>query len=1091
MSKNRILFVAVFAAACLAGAALPSFAQFDTATVVGTVRDNTGGVVPGATVTLTNLETGVTTVRVSEANGSFEFMTVRIGRYKVAAELQGFATAVADNIQVNVGARQRVDLALSPGQVNETVQVVGATQVLETDSSQRGQLISGRQAVELPLNGREYSALALLSPGVRLSALSTGSAVTSREGSFNVNGLRSTFNNFLLDGLDNNAYGTSNQGFSNQTVQPSPDAVAEFRVVTNNTSAEYGRSGGATINVAYKSGTNQFHGAGWAFYRDTALNATGFFKPSSGVKPTLERKQYGGAFGGPIVKNKAFFFADMELFRQDRALVNFATIPTLAQQQGILSVDVRNPLTGEVYPAGTQIPMTSFARKVLGDLPDPTRSGASNNYDILQNFQNNQDKWNGKADFQLSTSLSAFARYGYRKVDALDDPPIPLPSGGAGNAATYVTTNQFASGFTWARTGTTLLEGRFGWSRTEAGKNPWGLGTPSALDVYGITGLPNDPRITGGLYTQLISGYSDLGRQATNPQWQYPEMFNAKLNYTWVRGAHSLKTGYEFQYVMTEVQDVNPLYGRDAYTGNFTRPTGVAANNVYNLADFMLGLRSQYALSSILVANLRQRYQFAYVQDDWRVNDKLTLNLGVRYEYATPFWEKDNLMTNYDPAAKTMIFAKDGSMYDRALIDPDRNNWGPRLGLAYSMTPTTVVRGGWGMSYIHFHRIGAANILSINGPQVVNAVVSQSNPTLPTFRTTQQGYPAGLADPSQFNPLTANILYIPRDYHSSVVQSWYVSVQREIAKNMLIDVAYVGNRADDLLSLANYNQAVPNNAAGSLSLQARRPIQEFGDITYTSNDGKSRYNALQVKFEYRMPGNLMLLNAFTWSQAKDNGAGSLEAPNNNVAGPQDFYNREADYGISGYNQPLNNTTSFVWDLPFGRDRKWMNDANAVLDAFVGGWTFSGINTMTSGAPVNFIYTPAASFVVSGINQEFRGSNNYRPNVIGDPYGDKNSITNYFNPANVVIPTDPSQVFGNAERNIVSAPWFWQVDFVASKNFRLPIGPRTSVQIRLEAFNLLNRTNFTAPNSNRSSSGFGSITSTFDARQFQLGAKVTF
>ena len=238
-------------------------------------------------------------------------------------------------------------------------------------------------------------------------------------------------------------------------------------------------------------------------------------------------------------------------------------------------------------------------------------------------------------------------------------------------------------------------------------------------------------------------------------------MFNAKLNYTWVRGAHSLKTGYEFQYVMTEVQDVNPLYGRDAYTGNFTRPAGVSANNVYNLADFMLGLRSQYALSSILVANLRQRYQFAYVQDDWRLNDKLTLNLGLRYEYATPWWENDNLMTNYDPAAKTMIFAKDGSMYDRALIDPDRNNWGPRLGLAYSLTPKTVVRGGWGMSYIHFHRIGAANILAINGPQVVNAVASQSNPTLPTFRTTQQGYPAGFADPSQFNPLTANILYMP------------------------------------------------------------------------------------------------------------------------------------------------------------------------------------------------------------------------------------------------------------------------------------------------------------------------------------------
>jgi len=1089
--KSRSVFLIVFAAACLFGAAQPALAQFDTATVVGTVKDNTGGIVPGATVTLTNLDTGVAIVRVTDENGSFEFITVRIGRYKVAAELQGFSTAVADNVQVNVGARQRVDLQLSPGQLTETVEVVGASTLLETDSSQRAQLITGKQAVELPLNGREYSALALLSPGVRLSALSTGSSVTSREGSFNVNGMRSTFNNFLLDGLDNNAYGTSNQGFSNQTVQPSPDAVAEFKVVTNNTSAEYGRSGGATINVAYKSGTNQFRGAGWEFYRDTALNATGFFKPASGKKPILERNQYGFAIGGPIVKNKAFFFADGELYRQDRQLVSVATIPTPSQRQGILSVDVRNPITGETYPAGTQIPMTSFAKKVLGDLPNPTNGGASNNYEILQNFQNNQDKWGAKADFQINQSLSAFGRYGYRKVDGLDDPPIPLPSGGSGNASTYVTTHQFVSGFTWARTGTSLLEGRFGWSRTEAGKDPWGLGTPSALDAYGITGLPTDPRITGGLYTTLISGYSDLGRQATNPQWQYPELWNFKLNYTFVRGRHSLKSGYEFQYVSTEVQDVNPLYGRDAYTGNFTRPAGVSANSVYNLADFMLGLRSQYALSSILIANLGQRYQFAYVQDDWRVNEKLTLNLGLRYEYATPWWERDNQMTNYDPATKTMIKAKDGSLYDRTLLDPDRNNWGPRLGMAYSVTPKTVLRGGWGMSYIHFHRIGAANVLAINGPQVVNAVVSQSNPTLPTFRTTQQGYPAGFADPAQFNPLTANILYMPRDYHSSVVQSWYVSVQRELAKNMLLDVAYVGNRADDLLALANYNQAVPNNPQGSLSLQARRPIPEWGDITYTNNDGRSRYNALQVKFEYRMPGNLMFLNAFTWSQAKDNGAGSLENPNGNVPGPQDFYNREADYAISAYNQPYNNTTSFVWDLPFGKGRRWGNDANAVVDAFIGGWTVSGINTMTSGAPVTMTYTPAASFQVSGINQEFRGSNNYRPNVSGDPYGDKNSITEYLSKTTVTLPTDPSKPFGNAERNMVSLPWFWQLDFVASKNFKLPIGSQTNLQVRIEAFNLLNRTNFATLNANRSNANFGTITAAYDARQIQLGVKVTF
>jgi hypothetical protein len=976
--------------------------------------------------------------------------------------------------------------------VAETVQVTGAAQLLETDSSQRGQVITGKQAVELPLNGREYSTLALLSPGVRLSTLNTGSvSTTPREGSFNVNGMRSTFNNFLLDGLDNNAYGTSNQGFSNQVMQPSPDAVAEFKVVTNNMSAEYGRSGGATINVAYKSGTNRFTGAGWEFFRDTALNATGFFKPSSGVKPEMRRNQYGLAFGGPIVKNKAFFFGDWESFRQDRKLVTFQTVPTAAQKQGVLTVDAVNPQTGILYPAGTAIPMTDFARKVLSGIPDPTRTGTANNYDLLQNFQNNNDKFGGKIDYQHSTSLSFFGRFGYRNVDNLDDPPLPLPSGGAGNASVYAKSKQFATGFTWARSGTSLLEARFGWSRTEAGKNPWGLGTPSAQEMYGITGLPTDPRITGGLYTQLFTGYSALGRQETNPQWQYPEMYNAKLNYTWIMGRHSMKTGYEFQYVATEVMDVNPLYGRDTYSGAFTRPTGAAANNQYYLADFMFGLRSQYALSNTLIANMRQRFQFAYIQDDWRVNDKLTVNVGLRYEYATPQWEKDNKLSNFDPATKTMITAKDGSMYDRALVDPDRNNFGPRVGFAYSVTPKTVLRGGWGLSYIHFHRIGAANLLPINGPQVVNAVVSQSNPLLPTFRTTQQGYPANFADPSQFNPLTANILYMPRDYHSSEVQSYFFSVQRELGANMLVDVAYVGNRADDLLALANYNQAYPNNPAGSLSLQARRPIQEFSDITYAFNGNRSRYNALQVKFEYRMKHGLMVLNAFTLSKAKDNGAGSLENNFGNLPGPQDFRNMDADFATSGYDQPRNNTTSIVWELPFGRGRRWGSNANALVDAIIGGWTFSGINTMTSGAPVTFTYSPTATYVVSGISQEFRGSNNYRPNVTGDPYGDKNSITGYFNAANVTIPTDPSQVFGNAERNSVRGPWFWQVDFVASKNFKLPVGSQTNLQVRVEAFNLLNRTNFQPPSGNRSSSAFGTITGTYDARQIQLGVKLSF
>ena len=1070
---------------------LAAHAQFDTATVIGTVRDNSGAVVPGATVTLTNLDTGIATTRVTDANGSYEFMTIRVGRYKVTAELQGFSTALADNVQVAVGARQRVELQLTCGNLTETVEVVGAATRLETDSSQRGQVITGAQAVQLPLNGREYSSLALLSPGVRLSALNTGSSQTVREGSFNINGLRSTFNNFLLDGIDNNAYGTSNQGFSNQVMQPSPDAVAEFKVVTNNMSAEYGRSAGGVINVAYRSGTNRFTGAGWEFFRDTKLNATGFFKPVSGEKPPLSRDQFGFTFGGPILRNKAFFFSDYEGFRQNRQNVAFATIPTLAQQQGILAVAVRHPFTGETYPAGTPIPMTDFARKVLTDLPDPTSAAAASNYSILQEFTNTTDKWNVKGDVQVNPALTAFGRFGYRDADLFDQPPIPLPSGGGGNAQTYVTNKQFVSGFTWTRSGSSLLEGRFGWSRTVAGKNPAALGTGSAADEYGITGLPTDPRISGGLPTQIITGFSDLGRQATNPQWQYPEVWNPKVNYTWIAGRHSLKSGYEFQHIATEVQDVNPLYGRDTYNGQFSRPAGATGNNpFYNLADFMFGLRNQYAISNILVANLRQQMHFAYVQDDLRMTDKLTVNLGLRYEYATPHWEKDNILSNYDPVNRRMILASDGSLKDRALINPDRNNFGPRLGFAWSLLPSTVVRGGYGISYVHFHRAGAANILSINGPFTVTAVANQ-NLSTSGFRTTQEGYPAAFADPATFNPLVANITFMPEDYHSSRAQSYYISVQREIARSMIVDIAYVGNRADDLLLFANFNQAAPNNPQGSLSLQARRPIQEFSDITYAFNGGKSRYNALQVKYEYRMRQGLMLLNAFTWSKSKDNGAGSLEGPFGNFPAPQDFHNLEADYGTSAYDQPVNNTTSVVWPLPVGRGRRWLTNANAVAEGFLGGWTLSGINTMASGEPATLQYSPSAAFQVSGIQQDFRGANNYRPNVSGDPYGDTSSVSTYLSKDTVVVPTDPSQPFGNAPRNSVRGPWFWQMDLVAAKDFELPIGTQTGLQVRFEAFNVLNRVNFRAPNANRSSGNYGTITGTFDARQMQLGIKLTF
>lgn len=331
--------------------------------------------------------------------------------------------------------------------------------------------------------------------------------------------------------------------------------------------------------------------------------------------PPFNRNQFGFTFGGPIKKNRAFFFLDYEGFRQIRRVVTFATIPTLTDRQGIFPFPVQNPLTGALYPANTPLPqsaITPFASKVLNELPAPTASGAANNYSLSQGFKDNTDKYNAKFDYTINSRWSGFTRLGQRKANIFDEPDIPPPSGGGGNGYTDVLNQQLVSGATYIPSATQLLEFRFGVSRTIAGKSPIGLGANTMQAVYGIPGLPDDPRIAGGLTAQLVTGFSQFGRQATNPQWQYPTMWNPKVNYSRFMGKHSVKMGYEFQRVHTQVQDVNPLYGEDQYTGQFSRPAGAAANNLYNLSDFMFGLRNRLRLTNLLIANYRQQMHFAY-----------------------------------------------------------------------------------------------------------------------------------------------------------------------------------------------------------------------------------------------------------------------------------------------------------------------------------------------------------------------------------------------------------------------------------------------------------------------------------------------
>jgi hypothetical protein len=1090
MTARRLTALALVLAALLT--ARPAWAQFDTATVLGVVTDESGAAVPGASVSLTSRATGSRVTVVTEGDGSYQILNVRVGAYALQAELQGFTTAVVPNIEVTVNARQRVDVGLKVGGIGETVEVVGAARLLESESSDRGQVIGREQVVNLPLNGRAYADLALLSPGVRSSAISS-----SRDASFNVNGLRSALNNFILDGVDNNSYGTSNQGFSNQVVQVTPDAVEEFKVQTNNFSAEFGRAGGAVINASFRSGTNDLHGTIWEFNRNTALNAVGFFKPTQNRKPTMNRNQYGGVLGGPLFRDRAFFFANYEGFRQVSRSLTISSVPTAAQRQGALGKPIVNPLTGEKYADGV-IPasaITDFARKVLDGLPLPTKSGLANNYEALPRRQDYSDKFDVKLDQQWGGATTSFVRFSRRKVDNFEPPPIEGTTSSPANASVHVLNKQIALGLTRPVSDRTLFEARVGVSLTDAGKTAFGTGTANMLEAYGITGLPTDTVFAGGLTQQSVSGWTAWGRQNSNPQFQNPSVIDVRLNASSIRGRHTLKAGYEYQRVDTEVDDVNPKYGADGYSGQFSRPAGAASDAAtYNLADFLLGARNTYSLVNYFVFELRQRMHFAYLQDDWRVSPNLTLNAGLRYEYGTPQWEDSNYLTNFDPATRTLLQAKDGSIYDRTLVNPDRNNLAPRVGLAWSLTPKTVLRSAFGVSYIHFNRLGGENLLSFNGPHVVSLDITQqpsqglcAGNQAPTtcFRTTQMGYPTGYNVPENFKPINGRVNYIPPDNESGNVRSWHVTLQREVLDNLLVDVGYVGNRSRNLMILGDLNQAVPNVNGQNVSLQARRPIQGYQFIQSAFDGGKGDYHALQVKVERRYSRGLYLLNSFTWSRARDNASGHLETANgdNSRVNMADI---DGEFGISGYDEPLNNTTTVVWELPFGRNRRWGSELPALVDGVVGGWRLTAINTMKSGLPVNLTYSPSSAFSVSG-------APTYRPNIVGDiyvPEGER-SVNGYLNPAAVVIPTDSSQPFGDAPRNAARGPSIYTLDLGLHKQFALPFR-QSRLEMRVEAFNALNKSNFNAPNGNRSSTAFGTITSlATPPRQLQLGVKVDF
>ena len=1135
---------------------VPLHAQYDSGSLVGVIQDSSGAVIPGATVTVANKSTGALFTTTSGGAGEYEAPSLHTGTYKITAERSGFNTAVADNILVSVGVRQHIDLTLAVGQTATTVEVSGVSLQIETETSERGQTVSGYQTEALPLVSRNFSDLLALVTGSRQApTAATTSSISSlvREGAYNVNGQRSMFNNYLLDGMDNNAYGESNQGFDNQIIAIAPDSVAQFNVVTNNESAEFGRSSGATINVASASGTNAFHGVAYDFLRNTDLNAAGFFKPtlvsSAGIsvpfkEPAFNRNQFGMNIGGPIMRDKLFFFLDYEGFRQDLSPLYVLTLPTQNEINGVLVVPVTNPLTGVTYPAGTAIPsgaINSLSAKILtyykafaSQLPVAGVASTGlfqDDYAKEVPFTDNSDKGDLRLDYQQSQNTSWFLRVSDRKETGVNHPTIPLPLDGQANGTIRILDQQAALGFTHLFSANKVVDARLGLSRTKAGKYTLSIGQ----NDFTIPGLQDVPSfIEGGLPSISVSGgFTAFGRQSTNPQWQNPALLDPKVNYTWVKGKHSLKFGYEYEHIWMAVNDNNPLYGSWTYGGNYTG--GTTADNYWG--SFLFGLTSSYQLANYFVVHLRQTMDSVYAQDDWKVTPNLTLNLGLRWEYGSPYSEWHNNISNFDPVNEVVDTISPGAVqgngiqpvtpggvYGKTLMNPQLHDFAPRVGFAFAVTPTTAVRGGFGTGYVHYTRAGSGDILGINAPQAQFAAVVQPTPstsnqcstpvpaqiiavgaTTPScYATADQGFPSGLV--TTFNPATDNVTWVPKDSPDSYVENWFLSVQQQLAKNTLLDVAYVGNHGLHLQGFVNANQ---RNLATLGTANAPRYYSNWpSDITAALNEFWSNFNALQVRYEQRFVGGLTLLNSFTWEHSLDNASASLEG---NTPSPQNGQDLAADYSQSDYNLPVANVTSLVYELPFGHGRHFVSNANGVLNSAIGGWQLSAINTAQAGTPFNLTYTPTSLQQVSQqISATYRGANEYRPNYVsgqkatqGTSHRAANTgYVNYVNLAAFSIPAATKNAsgyynspFGSASRNPGRTPVFNETDLDLNKRFDTPI-ESLKLEFRAEAYNVFNHTNFYLPGNISGSQGAaptggGQITSTFEPRILQFALKIIY
>jgi hypothetical protein len=1095
--------------------------QVNTGTLTGHVTDPSGAVVNNASLTLKNKATGYERNVTTDQDGNYFFAELPIGNYTLTVSAPGFATQRIDQT-INVGFRSRSDVQFSVGSEKQTVEVTANSSGLSRDDASISTIVSNETIADTPLFLRNWDDLLRTVPGVQINRYTNQSGATSsgRIGSFNVNGVHSLQNNFILDGIDNNTFSENVQELSTEAAHPSVDVISQFNVITNPYSAEYGRSPGAVVSVNTNGGTNAFHGTGYWYVRNQYFDAFDYFSKQALAKKAQDNQnQFGGSIGGPIVRNHAFFFFNFEDTRVKQGVSRISTVPLPNERIGDFSPQSAAAAGVAPYPTvydpttcavpynvksgctafeNNQIPSnridtTVSALMALFPQPNFKNSGATypelNNYSRTGALTDFNASYDARVDWTASARDTVFTRFNYfnRTRD------IPGYFGGlADGTSTSAWGNQTLKGASVVLGWTRVLNShmvndfRFGWVRdySYAQQQPFNL-TQHAGDF--VPGIPISSASGGGVPLTQFTNKTFLGSPDFLPKRQIPMLYQYDDTFAWTHGQHTLKIGAAVFLPMRNIfQDEPGTRGDLGFTGIFT--------GGLSYADGLLGLTQSTQLTNVFFVDQRLWMASGFVEDDWKATPRLTINVGLRYDFATPVTEAKNRVANFNPAGSgSLVFASDGSLGDRALVDPNTTNFGPRVGVSYSVDHNTVVRGGYGIYYTSLERIGSENQLALNPPFLVNKTIASN--TAPVLKPST-GFPNNFLDPAtiNFNQLQAfHIRAVNPNIGIPRVQQWSFGVQRQITAAWIAEADYVGTHSDSLDVLRNFNQVeiqgnhvvtTPEAPGGVI------PYPNFGQVEYLDPEGFSNYHGLQAALTRDMHNGLSVRAAYTYSHSLDNTPEELESNSGDAPNGRNY---SMWYGNSDFDVRHRISASYVYELPFGKGRAMLQSGPLVW--VLGNWTTSGVYTFYSGHPFQAAWSSenslldAYGFAVAVPNQA--APVHYLHKQTCWFYDGKNSACSGFAPGLTTPYSDPgAYTIGNVGRNTLVGPQTQLFDFALYKTF--PFTERVNTQIRWEVFNLANHPVFGQPSGNASSGSVASITSlSADPRVMQFALRVNF